>query len=68
MKNDLNTDDITLLIAQARKHRSDATGELIASGSRQLVAEMLRGLIWLADRADRALHVMLMSPVRRRRA
>lgn len=25
MKTDLDTDDITLLIAQARRHRSDAT-------------------------------------------
>ena len=56
MKNDLETDDITLLIAQARKHRSDAAGELIANGGRKT-------LVWLATRGNRLLHTLLMSPI-----
>lgn len=58
MKSDLNTDDIALLIAQARRQRSDMTGELIAGGSRKALA-------WLARTADRLLHALLMSPVPR---
>lgn len=56
MQHDLDTDDITLLIAQARQHRSDATGELIANGSRKIV-------VWLTTRVDRLLHILLMSPI-----
>jgi hypothetical protein len=59
MKNDLDTHDITRIIAQARKHRSDATGELIVSGTRT-------ALRWLIRRGDRLLHAFLMSPVKTR--
>ena len=56
MDHDYDTDDITLLIAQARRHRSTATGDLIAKGSR-------RAFAWFVARADRLLHALLMSPL-----
>lgn len=56
MKNELKTQDITAIIAQANKERIDAIGILIVAGS-------LKALAWTARRADRFLHAFLMSPV-----
>jgi hypothetical protein len=56
MKNELKTQDITAIIAQANKERIDALGRLIVAGSR-------KALEWTARRADRFLHAFLMSPV-----
>lgn len=55
MKNEFDINDIDLLIAQARRARSDATGELLASGTQRAVS-------WLLATLDRALHAFLMSP------
>lgn len=49
MKHELSTNDIALIIAQARKQRSDAAGDLIVSAARQILA-------WLSNQADRLLH------------
>ena len=56
MKNELNTHDITEIIAQANRDRIDAIGILIVAGSRKVFA-------WTARRTDRFLHAFLMSPV-----
>jgi hypothetical protein len=56
MKTELKTHDITAIIAQANRDRSDALGTLIAAGSR-------KALSWTARHADRFLHAFLMSPV-----
>jgi len=56
MKNELKTQDITEIIAQANRDRIDAIGILIVAGSR-------KALTWTAKRADRFLHAFLMSPV-----
>jgi hypothetical protein len=55
MKNELKTQDITEIIAQANRERIDALGRLIVAGSRKALA-------WTARRADRFLHAFLMSP------
>lgn len=47
------------IIEEARKHRSEAVGNLIASGTRKSIS-------WLLNRGNRLLHVMLMSPVNSR--
>ena len=51
--------DILRLVAEARKARSDALGELIAVGGRKLLSTLLRKI-------DAGLHLMLMSPVKHR--
>lgn len=56
MKNELKTEDITAIIAQANKERIDAIGILIISGTRKALA-------WTARHADRFVHTFLMSPV-----
>jgi len=56
MKNELKTQDITAIIAQANRERIDAIGILIFSGAR-------KALTWAARHADRFLHAFLMSPV-----
>lgn len=56
MKNELNTHDITEIIAQANRDRIDAIGTLIIAGTR-------KALVWTARIADRFLHAFLMSPV-----
>ena len=56
MKNELKTQDIAAIIAQANRDRSNAIGALIVTGTRQ-------ALVWTARRADRFLHAFLMSPV-----
>ncbi len=55
MKNELDIDDIELLIAQARRYRSNETGRLIACNFRTAVS-------FLLARGDRILHALLMSP------
>lgn len=55
MNTEFDTRDIDLLIAQARRARSDAMGEFLATGTRRAVA-------WIASALDRALHAFLMSP------
>ncbi len=60
MKQELETQDIELLIAQARRYRSEATGRLIAEGSRRFWQKFLHV-------ADRGLHLLLMSPDASRR-
>jgi len=55
MKTDLNHEQLTIIIERARKQRSIAAGEAIATGSRQ-------GLLRLARAVDAFLHVLLMSP------
>ena len=60
MEKDLATADIELLIAQARRYRSEETGRHIAEGSRRFWQKLLR-------LADRGLHLLLMSPDASRR-
>jgi len=56
MENELSTDDIARIIAQANSQRIEASGELIA-------VRVRKALTWIAKRADRFLHAFLMSPV-----
>lgn len=55
-ESDINIDKI---IEQARRDRSIALGNLIASGTR-------KSFSWLLNRGNRLLQVMLMSPVNSR--
>ena len=56
MKPETDTQDIALLIEQARSHRDVATGAAIVDRSRRVVA-------WILAKADAFLHRLLMSPV-----
>lgn len=47
------------IIERARKERSIALGNLIASGTRKTV-------LWLLNQGNRFLHALLMSPVKTR--
>lgn len=51
--------NIHRIIEQARRERSIALGNLIASGTHKSIA-------WLLNRGNRLLHVMLMSPANSR--
>lgn len=56
MNPEAETQDITLLIEQARRHRGTTTGSVIADRCRRFVT-------WILAQADALLHRLLMSPV-----
>lgn len=56
MESNINIHEI---IEEARKHRSKAVGDLIASGTRKSIS-------WLLNRGNRLLHGMFMPPVNSR--